>query len=261
MKKIIFILLTSLFIVSCATAPITGRKQLKFVSDRELSEAYSTQYREMIETYRSKGMLANNTVDGRRLANIGNNIANVVETYMRLNGMSNQLNNYDWEFNLIKSDEINAFALPGGKIAFYTGILPILETDAAIAYIMGHEIGHVIGGHHAEGSSQRQLAGITSLIGGLFLGDLGGALIGDVANLTLLKFNRTQEYEADQYGMIFMAMAGYDPRIAIDVQRKIAETTGSANRGDFFSTHPSGRNRIKEMEKFLPEALTYYNRR
>ena len=185
---------------------------------------------------------------------------------MNENGMSNKVKNLNWEYNLIKSDEMNAFAMPGGKIAFYTGIMPVLGTDAGIAFVMGHEIGHVIGGHHAEGKSNQLTAGVVMLGKGVADVLTGGAtevinndLVGQGLQIGLLKFNRTQEYEADKYGMIFMAMAGYNPEEAIKVQERMAEK-GSGKRNDFLSTHPSSDKRIKAMQDFLPEAMKYYRK-
>ena len=159
---------------------------------------------------------------------------------------------------MIKSNEVNAFAMPGGKIAFYTGILPVLNTDSGIAFVMGHEIGHVIGGHHSEGASNQALAGVAASVTGLFAGNLVTSLVSEGLSIGLLKFNRTQEYEADKYGMIFMAMAGYNPADAITAQERM-ESIGGRNI-EILSTHPSGKNRVEAMRKFLPEAMKYYKK-
>ena len=184
---------------------------------------------------------------------------------LRENGQAQKVDYLNWEFNLIKSDDVNAFAMPGGKIAFYTGIMPIAKNDAGIAAIMGHEIGHVIAGHHAEGKSNETAAGIVMI--GKQVADIvtGGAtsvisndLVGQGLSLGLLKFNRTQEYEADKYGMIFMAMAGYNPEEALAVWERMA-AGGSSGGPEILSTHPNTENRIKKMKEFLPEAMKYYN--
>lgn len=248
----------SLFI-SCTTAPLTGRKQLRLVGDETVISNSVSQYRQLIDGARTQGLLINNTAEGRRIANIGSKISKSVEQYLISNGMSNKIQNLNWEFNLIKSNEANAFALPGGKIAFYTGIIPILQTDAGIAFVMGHEIGHVIGGHHAEGQSQQLLAGGVSTITSIVTGGNGvGGLVNNGLSVTLLKFNRDQEYEADKYGMIFMAMAGYNPEEGIKAQERMSAATG--NGVDFLSTHPRSAKRIEEMRKFLPEAMKYYKK-
>ena len=266
MKKLILAVLTALFLLSCTSAPITDRKQLKFVDDAKLAQEYSAEYDQLIQELKSKNLLANSTADGKRVQNVGKKLSVAVEKYLNDNGYEDKINYLQWEFNLIKSDDVNAFALPGGKIAFYTGIMPIAKTDAGIAAIMGHEIGHVIAGHHAEGASQQQTAGLIML--GKEIADIatGGKtsivsndLVSQGLSLGLLKFNRTQEYEADKYGLIFMAMAGYDPKEAIEVWKRMQAASGGSTVPEFLSTHPDTTNRIKKLEEFLPEAMKYYN--
>ena len=265
-SKLIISILGMLFLASCTTAPLTGRKQLKLVSDESVARDSVESYRQFINEASSKNLLANDTVDGRRLREIGGRISRAVEKYMNENGMSKKVNSLNWEFNLIKSNEMNAFAMPGGKIAFFTGIMPVLKTDGGVAFVMGHEIGHVIGGHHAEGKSNQLTAGVVMLGKGVIDTLTDGAteaisndLIGQGLQIGLLKFNRTQEYEADKYGMIFMAMAGYNPEEAIKVQERMAEK-GSGKGIDFLSTHPSSDKRVQAMKDFLPEAMKYYRK-
>lgn len=256
-KKLFLISMATLAIACTSTAPITGRKQLKLVDDATIVQNSVASYNQLINQTKAEGMLANNTPDGRRLAAIGKKIATAVETYMVENGMQDRIQYLNWEFNLINSKDINAFAMPGGKIAFYTGILPVLKNDAGIAFVMGHEIGHVIGGHHAEGASNQQLAGIASGLTNIFVGGLTSALVNDGLSLGLLKFNRTQEYEADKYGLIFMAMAGYNPEEGIKAEERMASISGGSGI-DFTSTHPSSQKRIQALKDFLPEAMKYY---
>ena len=268
MKKLRLLLLTlisAFVLISCSSAPITGRQQLKFVDDEKLANESSAAYGEFIAQAKQQGLLANSTNDGKRVTAVGNKLAAAVEKYLRENGQAQKVDYLNWEFNLIKSDDINAFAMPGGKIAFYTGIMPIAKNDAGIAAIMGHEIGHVIAGHHAEGKSNETAAGLVMI--GKQVADIvtGGAtsvisndLVGQGLSLGLLKFNRTQEYEADKYGMIFMAMAGYNPEEALAVWERMA-AGGSSGGPEILSTHPNTENRIKKMKEFLPEAMKYYN--
>ena len=252
-KNIILMLFVSLIFISCATAPLTGRRQLKFVSDESVVQSSVAQYNQMIAQLRANHLLANNTAQGKRVAQIGRRVTGAVEKYLRENGMADKLQYLNWDFNLINTKDINAFALPGGKIAFYSGILPVLQTDGAIAFVMGHEIGHVIGGHHAESTSGQAIDGM-----------IGGAVVSDELaqqglSLGLLKFSRTQEYEADKYGMIFMAMAGYNPEEAIKAEERMMKLEGSQN-AEILSTHPSSQNRIEELRRFLPEAMKYYKK-
>lgn len=259
LKKIILLFSTALLIACTSTAPLTGRKQLKLVDDVTVINNSVASYNSFISQTRAKGQLANNTPDGRRVAAIGKRIATAVEKYMIENGMQERVKYLNWEFNLIKSKDINAFAMPGGKIAFYTGILPVLKTDAGIAFVMGHEIGHVIGGHHAEGQSNQQLAGIAAGITNIFMGGAASSLVSDGLSLGLLKFNRTQEYEADKYGLIFMAMAGYNPQEGIKAEERMAAISNSGG-SDFTSTHPASDKRIQALKDFLPEAMKYYRK-
>jgi len=207
------------------------------VSDEAVAQSSISQYNQMIAELRQNNLLANNTADGQRINQIGRRISRAVEQYLTANGMQDKIKSLQWEFNLIKSKDINAFALPGGKIAFYTGILPVLKTDAAIAFVMGHEIGHAVTGVPVISDDLAQQ--------GLSLG--------------LLKFNRTQEYEADKYGMIFMAMAGYNPQEAIAAQQRMMDLGGS-QQAEILSSHPSTQNRIEELKRFLPEAMKYYKK-
>lgn len=257
-SKVLF-LMTALGIVSsCTVAPLTGRRQLKLVSDESVAESSVSSYRQFIQQANAKGLVVNNTADGQRLKRIGGRISSAVEQYLTENGMSKKISSLQWEFNLIKSSEINAFAMPGGKIAFYTGIMPVLNSDSGIAFVMGHEIGHVIGGHHAEASSNKALAGIAATVTDAVTGgNVVSSLVSNGLSITLLKFNRTQEYEADKYGMIFMAMAGYNPSEAITALQRM-ESLGGGSGTDILSTHPSGKNRIEAARKYLPEAMKYY---
>lgn len=258
-KNLLLLFGLTLLIACTSTAPITGRKQLKLVDDASLVQSSVASYNQLINQTKAQGMLANNTANGRRLASIGKRVATAVETYMVQNGMQDRIKYLNWEFNLINSKDINAFAMPGGKIAFYTGILPVLKTDAAIAFVMGHEIGHVIGGHHAEGASNQQLAGLASGLTNIFVGGLTSSLVNDGLSLGLLKFNRTQEYEADKYGLIFMAMAGYNPEEGVKAEERMASVSGN-NGSDFASTHPASQKRIQALKEFLPEAMKYYRK-
>ena len=258
--KLLFLATLLAVISGCTVAPITGRKQLSLVSEKSVAAEAATYYRQLINDVESKGILASNTPDGQRLKRIGNNMKTAVEQYLSEHGMEKKLSNLNWEFNLIRSDTINAFATAGGKIAFYTGIMPVLKNDAGIAYVMGHEIGHAIAGHLRERKSQNILAGITKVVTGAVVGNQIESLVSEGIRYTLLKFSRTQEYEADKYGMVFMAMAGYDPAEAIAAQERISSLAGSSKEPEFKLTHPSEPNRIAAMKKFLPEAMKYYKR-
>ena len=264
--KLFILLFVALVVVSnCTKAPITNRTQLKIVDEEKTVLEGKKAYRDYINDMAAEKLLLNNTSDGIRLRKIGNKITTAVEKYMNENGMSEKIKDLEWEINLVKSDQVNAWAIAGGKIAFYSGIMPVLKTDAGIAFVMGHEIGHVIGGHHAEGASQRQLGNI--LIIGKNVADIltNGAISGTIGSQTLekgvvlglQKFSRTNEYEADRYGMIFMAMAGYDPSESIAVWERMTEKSGNRTF-TLLDSHPGDEDRIKRMKQNLPEAMKYY---
>ena len=258
-SKFLFLATILAVISSCTVAPITGRKQLSLVTEESVAAEAASAYRQFINSVAAKGLLASNTSEGQRLKRIGNRMKTAVEQYLTENGMTKKLSTFDWEFNLIRNNEINAFAMAGGKIVFYTGIMSALKTDAEIASVMGHEIGHAIAGHQAEAKSQNILAGITQAVTGIVAGGQIESLVSKGLSITLLKFSRTKEYEADKYGMIFMAMAGYDPSEAIRAEERMTSMLGS-RKVEILSTHPSGANRIAAMKKFLPEAMKYYKR-
>lgn len=246
--------------LSCTNAPITGRPQLKLVSDETIAKEFSMSYREMMNKYKDKGELVVGTQDHKRLQRVGLKIAGAVEEYLKQNNMYDKLKTLNWEFNLVKSEEVNAWCGPGGKIVFYTGIMKYFKNDAELAFVMGHEIGHAIAGHGAEGYSKGLL-----LQGGATLVNIltGGGLASDLAShgmgMVYLQGNRTQEYEADKLGMVFMAMAGYNPEEGVKFQKTLGTTNGG-DKGigsDFMSTHPRSEKRIEEMRKYLPEAMKY----
>lgn len=227
-KSIVTLAMSVLLLACTSTAPITGRSQLKLVDDEALIASSVQSYHKMIQTAHQQGALANHTKEGKRLIAIGKRVSAAVEQYMYSNGMGERVKNLKWEYNLIQSKEINAFAMPGGKIA--------------------------------EGASNQQVAGIASLLTGIAFGQgTATALVNQGLSLGLLKYNRTQEYEADKYGMIFMAMAGYNPAEAIAAETRMASLSGG-NSSDFTSTHPSGAKRIQALKEFLPEAMKYYKK-
>ncbi len=199
---------------------------------------------------------------------VGQRIQQAVERYLTEEGMGEELQNYEWEFNLAAGKEVNAWALPGGKIAIYEGLLPITRDEAGLAVVMGHEIAHVVAKHGNERLSQAlvtQMGGIALATAlsqrpeqtrQLWMAAFGlGAQVG-----VLLPHSRLHESEADRLGMIFMAMAGYDPRAAIGVWERMAQQKGDQRALEFLSTHPSDQRRLRDIERHLPEALEYYRK-
>jgi len=256
--KTFLFLLFSIILVACATVPLTGRKQLSLIDESQLQQQAAQAYREFLSDRAT--IVISNTADAQRVKRVGTNIANAITRYMQQNGYGDKYN-YSYEFNLIQSKDMNAWCMPGGKIAVYTGILPITGDDAGLATVMAHEISHAIAGHSAEQASSGALAQLgTSVVGGVTGSDAVGQLSGIGAQLVLLKFSRKQESEADRLGLIFMAMAGYNPNAAVTFwQRMTSATQGNGAPPAILSSHPSDASRIAEIQRRLPEAMKYYN--
>ena len=249
-----------LFLSSCGSVPITGRRQLSLVSDSEILSASATQYKQFI----SKSQVS------RKVTQVGRRLAAATNSYLKQNGYESLLETLSWEFNVVDSKQVNAFCMPGGKIVVYTGLLTLVgngaHSDDELAAVMGHELSHALAKHANERISNQlllqaggQLLGATvgarsQLLGGLINQAYGlGAQVG-----VMLPFGRKQEYEADKMGLVLMAMAGYDPRYAVNFWQKMAQSKGGAQQSELLSTHPSDANRIRAIEAYLPTALQYY---
>lgn len=198
---------------------------------------------------------------------VGVNISQAVENYLKTNGLEKEIANLKWEFSLVKDTSVNAFCMPGGKVVFFEGILPMTKTEAGMAVVMGHEIAHAVAKHANERMSQQMAAQFGSGIADMLLSNKTAAtrqtinmLYGIGAQVgVMLPYSRKHEYEADKLGLLFMAMAGYDPNEAVAFwERMSADSKGSAF--EFMSTHPSDENRIAAMKAALPEALKYYKK-
>lgn len=263
MKKPIVAFLTVLTLASCSSVMLTGRKQLNLVSDAELNQMSFTAYEQLKDSV----PISSDKTNSAMVKRVGTNIAAAVEKYMRANGMEANIQNFQWEYNLFKVNQVNAFAMPGGKIAVYEGILPKTMTEAGMAVVLGHEIGHVIARHSAERYSQQVAAEYGSAILGAVVGSSSaivqngvGLLYGIGGQMMLLKYSRSQEYEADELGVIIMAMAGYNPNEALNFwTRMTADNTQSTS--DFMSTHPSDDKRIARLKEVaIPKAQQYYKK-
>lgn len=261
-RWIILFLLCSLTALSCSTVPITGRKQLSLIPASTMFSMSYQQYGDFLKG----ATLSNDQEKVNLVKKVGANIQGAVERYFAEKGLSGQLKDYRWEFNLVESNDANAWCMPGGKVVFYTGILPICQDETGIAVVMGHEVAHAIAEHGNERVSQ----GLLAQLGGMGLAmalekepqktrDLWLTAFGVGAQVgVLLPFGRAQESEADQLGLIFMAMAGYDPNAAVSFWERMAAKKGGASPPEFLSTHPSDETRIANIRKHLPEAMKYY---
>ena len=252
-------------LAACSTVPITGRRQLSLVGDGEINSLASTQYREII----AKGPLSTDAQQNAMVKRVGQRIQQAVETYFRQQNASDQLNGYQWEFNVIKDDaQQNAWCMPGGKVAVYTGILPITQDENGLAVVMSHEIAHAVAKHGSERMSQ----GLVQQLGGQALSaalstnsaatqELALQAFGVGSQVGLLKYGRNQESEADHLGLIFMAMAGYNPDGAVSFWQRMDAGANGAAPPEFLSTHPSNGTRIADIQRELPEARKYYKPR
>jgi predicted Zn-dependent protease len=263
MKKYLLFGAILLVLVGCSTVALTGRKQIMLVSDAQILEASNLHYAEFMSTAK----LSTNTAATKQIQKIGVNIATAVETYLKENGREADLAGFSWAFSLVEDPNINAFCVPGGKVVFYEGILPICADENGLAVVMGHEIAHAVAKHGNERMSQQILAQTGMSVAGVALSstsELTQQLMGSVFGLgvnygLILPYSRKHEYEADRLGMIFMAMAGYDPAGAVAFwERMTAGKDGSVP--EFLSTHPSDTKRIQAMQKVLPEAQGYYKK-
>jgi len=261
LSKAAFIALL-LLLVGCSTVPVTGRKSLNILPDSELLSMSLQQYNDVLK----KSKLSNDPAKVHMVKRVGERIASATEQFFKEKGMESEIKNYKWEFSLIEDDSVaNAWCMPGGKVAVYTGILPITQNDTGLAVVMGHEISHAIAKHGNERMSQQLLAqlGAVGLSAALSsnpgaTSDIFMAAYGLGANVgVLLPYSRVQESEADQIGLILMAKAGYDPREAVPFWKRMNEKGGS-RPPEFLSTHPAPETRIKEIEAEIPEAMKYY---
>lgn len=263
MHSLLLILVTSL-LVGCgttSTVPLTGRKQNLLVTDAQVLALSNQQYKE----YMSKAIPSTNKQNTEMVKRVGNRLATAVQNYLIQNGRAEEIKNYAWEFNLVQDKNVNAFCMPGGKIVVYEGLLPYTKDEASLAIVLGHEIAHAVARHSAEQMSKRMKAqygatALSAILGATTNSSwqaLGNEVFGFGANSVLRKFSRNHESEADYMGLIFAAMAGYDPTVAVAFWQRMAASGGS-KPAEFFSDHPSDEHRILAIQKDLPEALKYY---
>ena len=266
MKRIISLLFITLLIAGCALNLVTGRKQLSLVSESDVQLLATTEYNTFLKE--NKVLSPGSNTNAKMVDRVGARIANSITKYYNSQDKGSVLEGYKWEFNTIDSKEVNAWCMPGGKLVVYTGLLPVTQNETALAIVMGHEIAHSIAKHGTERMSQamvQQLGGMALEVAlaqkpketqDLFLLSYGiGSQVG-----ALLPWSRQQETEADKFGLIYAAMAGYNPQEAIPFWQRMSAASG-ANPPEFLSTHPSDETRIRKLKQFMPEALKYYTPR
>ena len=271
MKTLRTLLIGALALLAAAcgttnTVPITGRKTRLLVDDAQILSLSTQQYQD----YMKSAKLSTNQNNTAMVKRVGQRLATAVESFLKNNGYEGELQNFQWEFNLVKSDEVNAFCMPGGKIVVYEGLLPVTQDEASLAIVLGHEIAHAVAKHSAEQLSKKTRQQYATQIGGSVLSSVAQTKgLGDAVsliemaaqvgfNFANLKYSRDNETEADRLGLIFAAMAGYDPQLAIPFWQRMAQQSGGSSKSEIFSDHPSDEKRIAELQKRMPEALQYY---
>jgi predicted Zn-dependent protease len=264
MPSKLFFFASLLFLtVSCTRNAITGRSQLQLLPESELQSMAKTEY----QTFLSQNKIVNTKVskDAEMVSRVGNRIAKAITEYYTAENKGAILQGYQWEFNLVDSKDVNAWCMPGGKVVVYTGILPVTQNEAALAVVMGHEIAHAIAQHGNERMSQGLLAEGLGTVGSVLTS--GNPVVNNIFNTVyapgaqigvLLPNSRKQELEADQYGLIFAAMAGYNPNEAVSFWERMSKVGGGQKPPEFLSTHPSDETRIQRVKSYAADAMKYY---
>lgn len=261
MKKSVVAVSMLLLLSGCSSVALTGRKQLLLVPDSEVMSLSNSSFQDYMKTAKPSTNAANTAM----VVRVGKRIAAAVETYLRNNGMAAEVQNFAWEFHLVQDQEPNAFCMPGGKIVVNEGILPYTQTEEGLAIVLGHEVGHAVAKHSAERLSQQMVASYGGQILSGVLANKSAAtqmLAQQVYGLgaqygVMLPYSRKNESEADHLGLVFAAMAGYNPQAAVSFWQRMA-SSGSQKVPEFMSTHPSDASRISNIQKLMPEAMKYY---
>ena len=263
--RIILMSMVAAFLVSCGTTktvPITGRTQNLMVSDDQVLSLSFQEYSDYMKTAKA----SSNSTNTAMVKRVGQNIAKAVESYLTQNGMAEDVKTYSWEFNLVQDNQVNAWCMPGGKIVVYEGLLPVTQDEASLAIDMGHEIAHAVARHSAERLSnaykeQYGAAALSALLQGAGVSS-GWQQLASLAHqyggaLFTSGFSRKQDSEADHIGLIFAAMAGYNPEVAVTFWQRMSSATGGGSNS-LFADHPSDATRIQQIQGWLPEAKKYY---
>lgn len=260
MKKgiLFFASLMVLFAVSCATNPVTGKKTMALVSNSEIFASSFSQYGEFLKTNK----VITGTTDAKRVENVGMKIKAAAEKLLTARGTISTLQGYAWEYKLVESKELNAWCMPGGKIVFYSGILPVCKDDAGMATVMGHEVAHALANH----GQQRMSAGLIQQLGAVGVTAATGGQSAETQALVMqaygvgsqvggmLPFSRSHESEADEIGLTLMAIAGYNPEISVAFWERMSAKSGGGAPPEILSTHPSDATRIANLKKLIPKA-------
>lgn len=245
-------------IFACTTNPFTGSRNLNFVSNSEIFPIAFQQYDQFLK----ENKVIRGTAEANMVTSVGQKIKSAAEKYLNANGYEGYLKDYQWEYNLVQDNAVNAWCMPGGKIVIYTGILPITKDETGLATVMGHEVAHALVNHGA----QRMSAGTIQELGSVGVAaatsgqtQQAQVLFQQAYGVTtqygaMLPFSRKHENEADEIGLILMAIAGYNPDRAIDFWQRMEANAGGGAPPEFLSTHPSSNTRITNINKNIPRA-------
>jgi len=257
MMKQITLLLFILLVFSCNTNPFTGKKTLALVPNSEILPMSFQQYQEFLKEHQ----VIKNTADAKMVKRVGQKISSAAKRYLTAYGYGEYLKDYRWEYNLVKDPAVNAWCMPGGKIVFYTGILPITKGETGVAAVMGHEVAHALANHGQQRMSAGQLQAIGAVAGNVaFMDDPENQALFNVAygvgsDIGVMKpFSRSHESEADKIGLTLMAMAGYDPNESAQLWERMKKQGGSTPP-EILSTHPSNQTRIDNIKSWVPGAI------
>lgn len=263
-RNLLLLFVVAAIAIACSTNAVTGRSQFKLLPEAELQQMAVAEYQSFLSS--NNVVSTSNNRDAAMVNRVGQRIVTAVHNYYRQNNLANDLEGYQWETKLVQSDQANAWCMPGGKIVVYTGLLPISQNEAGLANVMGHEVSHALFGHTNERMSQSIAAQYGGSILDAFMANktssgmrqIFGAAVGVGSQLGIMAFGRNQELEADRYGMIWAAMAGYNPQEAINLWNRMNAQAAGNRPPEFLSTHPGPERRIEQLQKYLPEAMKYY---
>lgn len=257
-KTTIVAFLTLALFLSCATNPLTGNKTLAFVSNSQIFPSAFAQY----DQFLSENNVINGTSDSEMIQRVGQRIAVAAERWLNANGHEDYLKDYQWEYNLVNDKTVNAWCMPGGKIVFYTGILPIAQNETGVAAIMGHEVAHALANHGQQRMSAAYLQQGLGVVGNIAIKDeqtrnIFNQSYGVGSNvLGMLPFSRSHETQSDKFGLTLMAIAGYNPDEAAELWKRMKANSGGQAPPEFLSTHPSNDTRISNLQEWAPAAKT-----
>jgi len=262
MRKLFFLFSFFVFFACVERVPITNRKQVSLISESEMIGMSLTEYGTFLKSHKT---LPEDDPRDQIVKRVGNKIKDAITLYLNSHNNGKRIEGYAWEFHAVEENTVNAWCMPGGKVVVYTGLLPVTRDEPSLAIVMGHEIGHAVARHGNERMSEQMIAqglgvglSIATATKPAATRNLFNQAFNTGAGLGLLKYSRNQESEADKLGLVFAAIAGYDPHVAVDFWKRMAEESKGQKPPELLSTHPSDAQRIKDIEAFLPEAMKYY---